>query len=63
MTQDEAASALLAFVFSGALGSPNGKGVGYALIETTPTSFSWSAALEDYDGPAVPVDRHLVKIG
>lgn len=62
MTKDEAASALLAFVFSGALGSPNGAGVGYALIETTPTTFSWSAALEDIDGPAVPVDRYLVKI-
>lgn len=62
MTEDEAASALLAFVFSGALGSPNGRGVGYALIETTPTTFSWSAALEDIDGPAVPVDRYLVKI-
>lgn len=51
MTKDEAASALLAYVFSGALGSAKGKGVGYALIETTPTTFSWSAGLEDMDGP------------
>ncbi|KAL7620888.1 hypothetical protein AAE478_008198 [Parahypoxylon ruwenzoriense] len=62
MTQDEAVSALLAYVFSGAIGSPKGKGVGYALIEATPTTFSWSAALEDIDGPASPIDRYLIKI-
>ncbi|KAK0636618.1 hypothetical protein B0T17DRAFT_519523 [Bombardia bombarda] len=62
MTEDEAASALLAFVFSGALGSPKGRGVGYALMETTPTTFSWSAALADIDGPPVPIDRYLVRI-
>ncbi|KAI3324464.1 hypothetical protein HD806DRAFT_492678 [Xylariaceae sp. AK1471] len=62
MTQDEAASALLAYIFSGAIGSPKGKGVGYALIKATQTTFSWSAALEDIDGPATPVFRYLVKI-
>ncbi|KAI0099681.1 hypothetical protein GGR51DRAFT_576126 [Nemania sp. FL0031] len=41
MTQDEAMSALLASVFSGAIGSLKGKGVGYALIEATPTTFSY----------------------
>ncbi|KAK3330469.1 hypothetical protein B0H66DRAFT_572519 [Apodospora peruviana] len=61
MIKDEAASALLAFIFSGALGSTNGKGVvSYALIETTATTFFWSAALKDFDGPAVPVDRYLL---
>ena len=50
MTQEEAASALLAYVFSGAIGSPKEKGVGYALMRTTPAAFSWSAALEDIDG-------------
>ncbi|PGH11752.1 hypothetical protein AJ80_07013 [Polytolypa hystricis UAMH7299] len=62
MTQDEAVSALLAYMFSGAIGSPKGKRVGYALIEPTPTTFSWSAALEDLDGPTTPIDRYLVKI-
>lgn len=62
MTQDEAISALLGFIFSGALGSPKGKGVGYALVESTPTTFSWWAALEDIDGPPMPLDRYLVKI-
>lgn len=62
MTQNEAVSALLAYMFSGAVGSPKGKGVGYALIEATPTTFSWSAALEDIDGPATPIPRYLVKV-
>ncbi|KAK4144547.1 uncharacterized protein C8A04DRAFT_36543 [Dichotomopilus funicola] len=59
-TQDEGVSALLAFVFSGAIGSPEGKGVSYALAEATATSFSWVAALEDMDGPPVPIDRYLI---
>ncbi|KAF2799240.1 hypothetical protein K505DRAFT_321309 [Melanomma pulvis-pyrius CBS 109.77] len=62
MTQDEAVSALLAYIFSGAIGPPKGKGVGYALIEATPTTFSWSAALEDIDESATPILRYLVKI-
>lgn len=62
MTQDEALSALLAYVFSGAIGPPNGKGVGYALIESTPEMYSWSASLEDFDGPPAPIDRFLIKI-
>ncbi|EEQ27986.1 hypothetical protein McanCB56680_006208 [Microsporum canis] len=62
MTQDEAVSALLAFVYSSAIGSPKGKGVGYALIEATPTTFSWSAALEDIGAQAMPVDRYWIKI-
>lgn len=62
MTKDQAVSKLLAYVFSGAIGPTNGKGVGYALIEETSTVFSWSASLEDIDGPATPVDRYLIKI-
>src|SRR6266566_1693626 len=63
MTQEEAMSALLAYVFSGAIGSLKGKGMGYALMKATPTTFSWSAALEDIDGPATPIiTRYLVKI-
>lgn len=59
-TQDEGVSALLAFVFSGAIGSPEGKGVSYALAEATATSFSWVTALEDVDGPPVPIDRYFI---
>jgi hypothetical protein len=59
-TQDEGVSALLSFMFSGAIGSPKGKGVGYALAEATATTFSWVAALEDIDGLPVPIDRYLV---
>ncbi|KAJ5630165.1 Aminoglycoside phosphotransferase [Penicillium herquei] len=62
MTQDEAASKLLAFMFSGALGPSKGKGVGYALIEATSSMFSWSAALEDLDRPDTPIDRYLIKV-
>lgn len=62
MTQEEAASALLAYVFSGAIGSPKGKGVAYALMKSTPTTFSWSAALEDIDGPSTTITRYLVTI-
>ncbi|KAF4996595.1 hypothetical protein FDECE_12364 [Fusarium decemcellulare] len=62
MTQEEAVSALLAYVFSGAIGSPKGRGVGYSLMKATPTAFSWSAALEDIDGPATPITRYLIKI-
>ncbi|ROW05925.1 hypothetical protein VPNG_08000 [Cytospora leucostoma] len=60
-TQDEAVSALLAHVFSGAIGSAAEKGVAYALVESTPTSFSWWVALEDLDGPPRPIDRYLIK--
>ncbi|PTD12893.1 hypothetical protein FCULG_00002891 [Fusarium culmorum] len=62
LTQDEAASAIVSFAFSGALGSPAGKGVGYALMGTTPDYFIWSAALEELEGPPVPIDRYLIKI-
>ncbi|KAI4188580.1 MAG: hypothetical protein L6R41_002048 [Letrouitia leprolyta] len=62
LTQDAAASALLAYAFSGGIGSPEGKGVSYALIGTSPTTFTWSAALEDFDGPPKPIDRYRVEI-
>ncbi len=59
-TQDEGVSALLSFMFSGAIGSPEEKGVSYALAKTTATTFSWVAALEDMDGPPTPIDRYLI---
>ncbi|KAI0867770.1 hypothetical protein GGS24DRAFT_514640 [Hypoxylon argillaceum] len=62
VTQDEAASALLAYIFSGAIGSSKGKGVGYALIKEDHNTFSWSAALEDIDAPPAPISRYLIKI-
>lgn len=62
MTHDEAVSALLAYVFSGAIGSTQGKGVGVSLMKTTSTTFTWSAALEDLEGSSKPIDRYLVKI-
>lgn len=62
MTREEAFSSLLAYCFSGAIGPASGKGVGYALIESTPETYSWSACLEDFDGPPGPIDRFLIKI-
>ncbi|KAL6690024.1 hypothetical protein J3F84DRAFT_222406 [Trichoderma pleuroticola] len=63
LTQDEGVKALLAYVNSGsAIGRVGNKGVGYSLLKSSPTSFSWSAAIEDYDGPDTPVDRYLIKI-
>lgn len=61
-TQDEALSKVLGYVFSGAIGPPKGQGVGYALVEATPTAFSWLASLENIDGPPTPIDRYLIKI-
>ncbi|EHK18193.1 uncharacterized protein TRIVIDRAFT_67392 [Trichoderma virens Gv29-8] len=62
LTEDDAVTALVAHVFSGAIGPSDGKGVCYALLETTPSSFSWSAALDDMDESDAPVDRYLIKI-
>ncbi|KAK3938220.1 hypothetical protein QBC46DRAFT_441228 [Diplogelasinospora grovesii] len=64
LTQEEAVSALLAYAFSGAIGPTKGKGVIYSLIDSTPSTFSWSAGLvdDDSDGPAAPVDRYLIKV-
>ncbi|KAL7911900.1 hypothetical protein GGI35DRAFT_301507 [Trichoderma velutinum] len=62
LTEDEAASIIVGYVFSGAIGPSNSKGVCYALMNATPFSFSWSAALEDIDGSDTPLDRYLIKI-
>ncbi|EXU97994.1 aminoglycoside 3'-phosphotransferase/choline kinase domain protein [Metarhizium robertsii] len=62
LTQEQAVSELLAFVFSGAIGSAKGKAVGYSLVAAKPTEFSWWVALEDIDGPDVPLDRYCVKL-
>lgn len=62
LTQEQAVSELLAFIFSGAIGSAKGKAVGYSLVAAKPTEFSWWVALEDIDGPDVPLDRYCVKL-
>ncbi|KAG8352802.1 hypothetical protein FVEN_g9206 [Fusarium venenatum] len=51
LTQDEAAAAIVYFALSGALCPPEGKAVGYSLLNATPDYFTWSATLEEFDGP------------
>ncbi|KAK0637123.1 hypothetical protein B0T17DRAFT_613761 [Bombardia bombarda] len=41
---------------------PKETGVAYSLIKETATEFLFSAALEDFGGPAVPIDRYLITI-
>jgi hypothetical protein len=62
MSQDEATSALVAFIFPGVIGSPKGKGVSYSLLKSTDSAFSWIAALEEEDNTGKPIDRYLVDI-
>ncbi|CAH0046453.1 unnamed protein product [Clonostachys solani] len=62
MTEDEALSALMSYVFSGGLGAPTGKDAGYSLIEATPTSFSWSVALDGGDEASAHADRYRINI-
>ncbi len=62
MTHDESASTVLALAFSGVIGPVEGKGVGYSLIDASGSIFSWSVALENIDGPPVPIDRYMVKV-
>lgn len=62
ITQDEAASALVTYLFSGAIGSPKDKGVSYSLLEATGGTFSWIAALEEEDSTSQPIDRYRVDI-
>lgn len=62
MSQDEAASALVSYIFSGVIGSAKGKGVAYSLLEATNTTFSWIAALEAEENEGEPIDRYHVRI-
>ena len=62
MDQYEAGDILLKYVYSGALGSTSGKGVGYALMHTTDSTFTYSVALELIDGPQCPLDRYQIEI-
>ncbi|KUJ14302.1 uncharacterized protein LY89DRAFT_686780 [Mollisia scopiformis] len=62
MAQDDAASALVTYIFSGVIGSPKDKGVSYSLHEATDSTFSWIAALEEEDSIGQPIDRYRVDI-
>ncbi|CAG9946355.1 unnamed protein product [Clonostachys rosea f. rosea IK726] len=62
MTEDEALSALMSYVFSGGLGAPTGKDAGCSLIEATPTSFSWSVALDGGEEQSAHADRYRINI-
>ncbi|KAL8838645.1 MAG: hypothetical protein Q9170_002053 [Blastenia crenularia] len=60
--QDAAAAKLLEYAFAGGIGAAEGRGVCYSLISTSPSTFIWSVALEDFDGPPAPIDRYVVEI-
>ncbi|CZR65519.1 uncharacterized protein PAC_15419 [Phialocephala subalpina] len=62
MTQDDVASALVTYIFSGIIGSPKDKGVSYSLLEATDSTFSWIAALEEEESTGRPIDRYRVDI-
>jgi hypothetical protein len=62
MAQDDAASALVTYIFSGVIGSPKDKGVSYSLLEATDSTVSWIAALEEEDSTGQPIDRYRVDI-
>jgi len=62
MTRNEAATALVTYIFSGVIGSPAGKGGSYSLLEATETTFSWIAALEEEESTGQPVDRYRIDI-
>lgn len=49
MTRDDAAFALVTYIFSRVIGLPKGKGVSYSLLEATDSTFFWIAALEEED--------------
>jgi len=62
MDRYEAADALLKYVYSDSLGSTKGMGVGYALMHTTDSTFTYSVALEPLTGPPCPLDRYRIEI-
>ena len=58
----EAADVLLKYMYSGVLGSTKDMGVGYALMHTTDSAFTYSAALEPINGSRCPLDRYQIEI-
>lgn len=63
MTQEASLSALLAYVFTGALGSAEGKYVYYSLLEASSNTFSWMATLKNHDSDLPsPSNRYRIDI-
>lgn len=62
MSQQDAANALVKYVYSGVLGDTIGKGVSYALISATDETFAYLAALEAESDPPSPVTRYQVGV-
>nr|POE76183.1 hypothetical protein CFP56_59663 [Quercus suber] len=62
MDKFEAADALVKYAYSGVLGSTEGVGVSYALLRTTDSFFTDSAALKAERGPPGPVTRYQISI-
>lgn len=62
MTRDDAASALVTYIFSGVIGSTKDKAVNYSLLEATDSTFSWIAGLDEGENTGQPIDRYRVDI-
>lgn len=62
LSVDEGISVLLKLMFSGALGSAEGKAVSYSVLEEKEDCFVFIAALEDFDEIGVPVRRFRITI-
>lgn len=62
MDDFQAGNAILKYVFGGALGTSKGKGVHYALMRTTDTTFTYSTGLEPYEDTPDPIDRYQIEI-
>jgi hypothetical protein len=62
MTQDDAASALITYIFSRVIGSSKGKRVSYSLLEATDSTFSWITALKEEENTGQPIDYYRVDI-
>ncbi|OAR01868.1 hypothetical protein LLEC1_06975 [Akanthomyces lecanii] len=62
MDQFQAADALLKYVYSGVIGVTKGLAVDYALMRTTDSTFTFSAALEPLDHLPEFIDRYQIEI-
>lgn len=62
LDQFQAGEALLKYVYSGVIGDTTGRVVGYALMQTTDSTFSFSAALEPLVEEPQFLDRYQISI-
>jgi len=62
MSREEATSAVLAFAFSGAIGSADEKAVIYSRLATDATTTKGVVGLEDLEQEDQPVDRYLTAL-